>query len=42
MANSLIDLEPQSKDRYIRAMAGWWKFSQLGMRDDFLLTTTSS
>jgi hypothetical protein len=35
VANSLIDMEPQSKDRYIRAMAGWWKFSQIGMRDDF-------
>src|SRR6266545_1633256 len=30
----LIDLEPQFKERYIRAMAGWWKFAQIGMRDD--------
>lgn len=31
----LSDLEPARKDRYQRAMTAWWKFSQIGMREDF-------
>jgi lysophospholipase L1-like esterase len=34
VASQLIDLEPQAKDRYLRAMANWWKFAQIGLRDD--------
>ena len=34
VASFLMDLEPQARDRYIRAMAGWWKFGQVGRCDD--------
>ncbi len=34
VASQLIDLEPQARDRYLRAMANWWKFAQIGLRDD--------
>jgi len=35
IADMLIDLEPQFRERYVRAMSDWWKFAQIGMRDDF-------
>jgi hypothetical protein len=34
VASFLADLEPQNKERYLRGMAGWWKFGQIGRCDD--------
>jgi hypothetical protein len=33
-ANFLMDFEPQAKERYLRGMTEWWKFGQIGLRDD--------
>lgn len=34
VADILMDLEPARKDRYLRAMTPWWKFAQIGLRED--------
>ncbi|MCX6621808.1 MAG: hypothetical protein NTY38_12180 [Acidobacteria bacterium] len=36
VADLLTDLEPASRQRYLRAMTGWWKFAQIGMDQNFL------
>ena len=35
-AEILMDLEPAHAERYQRGMREWWKFSQIGQREDFL------
>jgi hypothetical protein len=38
VASFLADLEAQNRERYIRGMAGWWKFAQIGRCDDNYFT----
>lgn len=35
-ADVLLDLEPAGVDRYRRGIEQWWRYSQLGQRDDLL------
>jgi hypothetical protein len=35
-ADLLLDLEPGGADRYRRGIEQWWRYSQLGQRDDLL------
>lgn len=35
-ADLLLDLEPAGADRYRRGIEQWWRYSQLGQRDDLL------
>jgi hypothetical protein len=35
-AEVLMDLEPAHAERYRRGIREWWKFSQIGQREDFL------
>ena len=35
-AEVLVDLEPAHAERYRRGIREWWKFSQIGQREDFL------
>jgi len=33
-AEILAELEPSARDRYVRGMRAWWKYSSTGQRDD--------
>ncbi len=33
-AELLAELEPASRDRYLRGMRAWWQYSSIGQRDD--------
>jgi hypothetical protein len=35
VADQMMDFEPAAKDRYLRAMTGWWKHGQIGRREDY-------